>query len=277
MELDLDVKHAVAVADLSMLPPSTTPLVGEATVVCTLAGRVTVAMKGVHVLKFVDGRRNVSSLTLRVSRNALGNLMDVDDSLLTQARQDTDEWFARVTNVDEFFRASTATDRTAGLSLVAKMSLDVSRSSRQSSPPFSAREGDDIDLVLQLVGLRFLKQHVDVLWRFVSAAPSRGPPVGVQVASDDEREPETEAEAEPPPPAGPTPEERERMFAELFARIDADRTVTDLRLRELDALADALEDGHDDDGDLRVLQTVSERLDVMAVAASCTPDIACCQ
>lgn len=270
-----------------MLPPSSTPLVGEATVVCTLASRVHVTMRGVRVVRIVDGRRNVSSLTLGVSRTALGNLMDVDDTLLAQARRDTDEWFARVANVDEFFRASTAAERagpgTAGLSLVAKVSLDVSRSSRQTSPPITAKQGDDIDIVLQLMGLRFLKQHVDVLWRFVSSSPAAGGPSapaplpGASSPSGIELQWARKDEIEAADSTGrqSTLEEREAMFCDLFERIDAERAITDARLQELDDLADTLEDGHDA-GELQVIQTVSERLDVMAAGPSCRPGISCC-
>lgn len=275
VDLNLDSKHVVNPVDLRVLSPTTaqsTSANSDSTVVCALTTRVTVNMKGVRVLRFVEGRRNVSSLTLRVSRNALNNLMDVDDELLKQARRQTDEWFgagnsaARVANVDEFFRASTATDRSAGI--VAKISLDVSRSSR--APPFSASEGDDVDIVLQLLGIRFLRQHVDVLWRFVSTTPSEGPfahEVRSLPVSDDEDDAAI---------MGPTPEEREAMFAELFARIELERGVTDARLRELDSLADSLEDGRDN-CDASILETVSERLDlVMAEGRSYRQDTSCC-
>lgn len=268
LDLDLDARRVVSPEDVRMLPPTATPAVGDATVVCTLFGRVTASMRGVNVVRCVDGRRNVSSLTLKVSRNALGNLMDVDEALLVQARRDTDAWFARVASVDEFFRASTATDRGANgeLSLVAKISLDVS-SRASTRPAFSAQEGENIDIVLQLVGLRFLKQHVDVLWRFVSSTPSQGPFASVPIVSDDEEEDSLIV--------GPTPEERETMFTELFARIDVERAFTDGRLRELDALADALEDGHDA-GDARILETACERLDTFTAAGqSCRQDTSC--
>lgn len=127
-----------------------------------------------------------------------------------------------------------------------------------------------MDIVLQLVGLRFLKQHVDVLWRFVSALPSEGPFASVPIVSEDEEEEDSLI-------VGPTPEERESMFTELFARIDAERLITDGRLRDLDALADALEDGHDA-GDAQILETTSERLDVLTAAGpSCRSDTSCCQ
>lgn len=268
LKLDLlfESKHAVTQTALRLLgpAPSTTPgLAADASVMCLLSNKVFVTMKGVRVQRFVEGRRNVASLTLRVSRTAVSNLMDVDDALLNQARAQADAWFgagngvARVANVDEFFRASTATDRAAGV--VAKLSLDVARSSRGAAPPFSAVEGSDIDLTLQLVGLRFLRQHVDVLWRLVIATPSEGPflpePLSCRPVSDDEEE--------DPTLLGPTPEERDAMFVDLLARLDADRTSTDNRLRELDALADLLEDGRDG-GDISILETVSDRLDALS-------------
>lgn len=281
VDLDLDSKHVVSHTDLRVLSPTPHPtttapsasaFTGDSTVVCALSSRLSVCMKGVRVLKFAEGRRNVSSLTLRVSRNALNNLMDVDDALLTQARRETDDWFgpgnsvARVANVDEFFRASTATDRSAGI--VAKFSLDVSRSSR--APAFSAVEGDDVDVVLQLVGIRFLRQHVDVLWRFVSSTASEGP-----FAHEVRSLPVSEDEADEAI-LGPTPEEREAMFTELFARIEAERSLTDTRLRELDSLADSLEDGRDA-CDAHILETVSERLDgIMAAGLSCRQDTSYC-
>lgn len=270
LDINLDTKHAVRASDLIVLPPTQHPSASSATsssdstVVCTLTVRVHVSIKGVRVMRFSEGRRNVSSLTLRVSRNALHNLMDIDDALLAQARKDTDEWFgtgnsvARVANVDEFFRSSTATDRTTGI--VAKLSLDVSRSSR--APPFSAREGEDVNIVLQLVGIRFLRQHVDVLWRFVSAVPSDGP-----FALEAHSLPASDDDVVDTARVGPTPEEREAMFTDLFERIDVERTITDARLRDLDSLADLLEDGRDasDDG---ILEAISDRLDLLLMSSA---------
>lgn len=267
--IDFDCRHIVIASDLVLTPPVSSSLATgvDSTVVCTLAVKVLVSMRGVRVLRTAEGRRHVTSLTLRVSRNALKNLMDVDDALLSQARREGEAWFGRVNNIDEFFRASTATDRTSGI--VAKLSLDGSRSSR--APPFSAKEGDDLDMVLQLVGIRFLKQHVDVLWRFVSATVSKGP-----FAGELRSLPATDDEEEDLQVVGPTPEERQDMFTELFRRIEAERGLVDGRLRELDLLADGLEDGHDS-GDAHILETVTERLDIMMAAAlSCRPDTSCC-
>lgn len=264
LDLSFEAKNAVEASAVRLLGPTQTTsaaLASEASVVCPLSGKVLVTMKGVRVQRFAEGRRNVATLTLRVSRNALSNLMDVDDAMLTQARMEADDWFgsgnsvARVANVDEFFRASTATcrtDRVAGM--VAKLSLDVSRSSR--APAFTAAEGSDVDLTLQLVGMRFLRQHVDVLWRLVGCSQSEGPFLNEAAASrpdSDDGEEDT----------GPTPEERDAMFVDMLTRLDLDRSATDERLRELDALADLLEDGRDG-GDVNTLEIVSERLDVLS-------------
>lgn len=276
-EIDLDVKRSIVPSDLVVSPPAP-PLASvapsDAAAVCALTKRVTVSIKAARVLKVAQGRRNVSAVTLRVSKNALNNLMDIDDALLVQARQDTDQWFgsSRVSNVDEFFRSSTATDRAAGI--VARLSLDVSRSSRAGGPAFSATQGEDIDVVLSLVGIRFLRQHVDVLWRFVSSKPSGGcftrEVHSLPVSDDDDHEDVSIH--------GPTPEERETMFTELFGRLDCERRIIDNRLRELDALTDILEDGHDT-SDISVLESVSDKLDAIlrgTPAPSCRQDISCC-
>lgn len=271
--IDFDGEHIVLQSDLVLSPPVSSALTtgasAESSVVCTLPCKLLVSMKGTRVLRFAEGRRHVSSLTLRVSQNALKNLMEVDDTLLSQARKQGDDWFgaSRVNNVDEFFRASTATDRSSGI--VAKLSLDGSRSSR--APPFSAKEGDDVDVLLQIVGMRFLRQHVDVLWRFVSATPSKGPFAGQtrSLQATDEEDEDTLV-------IGPTPEERQEMFNDLFRRIEAERCLVDARLRELDSLADGLEDGHDS-GDACILEIAANRLDVMMAAVpSCTQDTSCC-
>lgn len=274
VEVDLDAKHSVRPEELTVVPPAPVPSssvpVGDSTAICALAKRVNVCLAGVRVLKAVQGRRSVTTLTLSASRTALVNLMDIDEALLAQARTRTDEWFgsARISNVDEFFRASTATDRMSGV--VAKFSLDVSRSGR--SPPLVAHEGDLLDVTLQLVGIRFLRQHVDVLWRFVSSTPSSASTASTADDRDRDRDEEDAISV------GPTPEERERMFVDLISRIDAERNVAEIRCRELDGLADALEDGQDS-LDAAVLERVSERLDVMTMQVAgqtCTPDTSCC-
>lgn len=262
-ELLFDSKHVVIPAAIRLLGPAATTttsgLTSDATVVCNLSSKTFVTILGARVLRFVGGRRNVASLSLKVSRSALANLMDVDDAVLHQARTESDAWFgagnsvARVANVDEFFRASTATDRVAGV--VAKLSLDVARSSR--APAFVADEGADIDITLQLVGMRFLRQHVDVLWRLVSTSPSKGPFLPDNLVSRPNSDDEEDAII-----LGPTPEERDAMFVDMLSRLDMDRMATDQRLRELDALADLLEDGRDG-GDIGILETVSERLDAI--------------
>lgn len=261
IEVDLELKDSVTAHDFAVTVPISVPSASspvDSNAICNLSKRVTCVMRGVRILKVTQGRRNVSSLTLRVSRTALGNLMDIDEALLAQARKDSDEWFgaARGTNVDEFFRPSTATDRTSGI--VAKLSLDVSRSSR--APTFSASEGENIDIVLLLVGIRFLRQHVDLLWRFVSSTVSDGPfakEIRSLPVTDDDDDVSMH---------GPSPEERENMFTDLFGRIEAERIVADNRLRDFDALADALEDGRDA-SDARILETVSEKFEIMMAAA----------
>lgn len=272
-EIDLDAKRSVNATDLIVSPPTPSPTPAspaDLTAVCSITKRINVSIKGARVLKVGPGRRNVSTLTLRVSRNALENMMDIDEALLAQARTETEDWFgaARIANVDEFFRASTATDRAAGI--VAKLSLDVSRSSR--SPVFAAPEGSHVDILLQLVGIRFLRQHVDVLWRFVSSTSALG-----SFVKEIRSLPVSDEENDDNLLLGPTPEEREKMFIDLLARIDAERNLTDNRSRDLDALADDLEDGRDS-CDARILETVADRLDVMmlVVVPTCRPDTSCC-
>lgn len=264
--INMSIKHALGhktvASSLVLMPPvaqNTTSGHGtDGSVICNLHTPVSFSINGVRVKSFKEGRRNVSSLTICASKTMLNNLMDLDNIFLDQARRDANEWFgtsnsiSRIASVDEFFRASTATDRDDGV--VAKFSMDFSRVGK--APPFTWAQGDDIDINLQLVGLRFLRQHVDITWRLVSAVKSDGPFVHNGVRS------ENVSDEEDVDILGPTPEERDKMFCELFTRINLDRSKTDTRLRDLDSLTDSLEDGRDA-GDTRILEVIADRFEAM--------------
>lgn len=268
IDVDLDMKCGVgeSVVDASarhvkafrVLPPAAAAHAAMVdTMVCPLAGRVHVILRSARIIRIADGRRGVFTLTLRASRNAHANLMDVDDAMLTQIRASANEWFAgiRTASVDEFFRASTATDRTEGI--VARMSLEAGSAELLDA---NARVGEDVDATLQLVGMRFLRQHIDILWRLVAVARSTSgkTPAFFELFDEDEYEDNYEDDNDPAV-LGPTPDERDAMFVDLSAKLDVQRIATDARLRELDALADKLEVGREA-GDNIVLDAVFERL-----------------
>lgn len=263
MNTKLALRQTGVSATLLLMPPvaqnSTSSHGTDGSVICNLQTPLSFSIKNVRVKSFKEGRRNVSSLTICASKVVLNNLMDLDSIFLDQAKKDANDWFgtsnsvSRIASVDEFFRASTATDRDDGV--VAKFSMDFSRGAK--APPFNWVQGDDIDIVMQLVGLRFLRQHVDLTWRLVAATKSDGPFIQHGVRSD------SGSDDEDVDILGPTPEERDEMFCELFSRINSDRSKTDARLRDLDSLTDSLEDGRDA-GDAKILEVIRDRYEAMS-------------
>lgn len=145
--IDLDAKPSPVPSDLLLVnsTSSSGPFI-QSTVVCETWGLVLVKVKG-HLLS-----RTKSGLVMLVSVNATANLQDIDEILTNQA-------CPSIPNLKDILRPSCEIDKMHGM--VARLKLD-------SYGFFDGKNGDYVDLVLQLVGVRFSQKHVDVLWRMWS-------------------------------------------------------------------------------------------------------------
>lgn len=161
----------------------------EADQVCVCHGvlpdnkRLQIRMESGKVAGIAEGVNKTHKVTIDVSKDQAKQLMKLDDIVLTQVKHNMEKWFHGTMDeslIEDYYRPLVVADAGKGVCVKAVV---VSRTLSD------LRQGDR-DVVLQLVGIQFKKQHFSLVWKFVSAvhAPPAPPSCGEDGAGEDRNE-----------------------------------------------------------------------------------------